>query len=77
MVILTDPKTWPLSDILTLTRPDANSLWPECGLLTAKSPLTVCLTDAFTPGLAGRLLRCERIYYRSEEEISAAGWRAD
>ena len=77
MVSLTDPKTWPLGDLLPLTRPDANALWPESGVLTAKQPLVVYLTDALTPGLTARLRACEKIYYHSEEQLERDGWRVD
>lgn len=77
MVVMSDPATWPLCDLLPLTRPDPNSLWPEMGVLIAERGPTLFLANAFEPGLWKRLANCPRIEFQTFEELSAAGWRVD
>ena len=75
MVALDDPRTWPLCDLLPLSR--AGGPWPELGVLVAGSGATVFLTGLFEPGLARRLRTCDRIAYDSFEAIRGDGWEVD
>ena len=77
MVIFADARTWPLADVLPLTRPVPGELWPELGVMIAQRPLTVFIANAFEPGMHRKLATCDRFEYASEAELLADGWQAD
>ena len=76
MVDFADARTWPLADVLPLTRPDGGR-WPELGLLLPGKGPVVYLTSAFEPGLGARLKTCEREEHPTFRALRAAGWRVD
>lgn len=75
MPTMNDPTTWPL-DFLPLVRP-TGGMFPDLGLLLPGKGPVVYLTDAFEPGLAARLMTCERATYLTFDDLKAAGWRVD
>jgi hypothetical protein len=77
MVKLDDPATWPLADILPLTRDVPGDLWPELGVMVAGRPGVVFLASAFEPGVMRRLAWCERVEYPDAEAVSKDGWQVD
>ena len=77
MVDFADARTWPLADLLPLTRPVPGELWAELGVMIAQRPLTVFLANAYEAGMHRKLAACERIEYCSEAELRADGWRVD